>query len=242
MYAEDEAALLTAEARDEAELASLVRRRVSGVPLEQVLGWAEFLGRRIIVEPDVFVPRRRTEAVALEAIRLAGSRPVILDLCCGSAALATVLAATLPGAEVWAADLHPAAVHCARRNLAPYAGTVVQGDLFAPLPNTLRGRVDLLVVNAPYVPTAAIALMPPEARDHEPLVTLDGGHDGLDLHRRVAEDAGDWLVPGGRVLIETSISQADASAAAFDSAGFQVTVLRDEERDATVTVATRTGP
>ena len=242
MYAEEEAALLTETATDHTELASMLARRVSGVPLEQVLGWAEFLGQRIIVEPDVFVPRRRTEAVALEAIRVAGPAPLVLDLCCGSAALGTVLAARLPGAEVWAADVHPAAVHCARRNLAPYHATVVEGDLFAPLPHALRGRVDLLVVNAPYVPTEAIALMPPEAREHEPLVTLDGGPDGLAVHRRVAAGAAEWLPPGGRALIETSTSQAAASADAFASAGFQVTVLRDEARDATVTVATRTAP
>ena len=108
-----------------------------------------------------------------------------------------------------AADVDPAAVACARRNLPP----VYQGDLYAALPERLRGRVDLLVVNAPYVPTAAIATMPPEARDHEPRVALDGGADGLDVQRRVAADAPAWLRPGGALLIETGADQAPRTAA-----------------------------
>ncbi|CUR60067.1 HemK family modification methylase [metagenome] len=240
MFAEDEADVILEAAATPEELDAMVSRRVAGLPLEQVVGWAQFLDLRIVVEPGVFVPRRRTEAVATEALRLAGAHPVVLDLCCGSGALATVLAARLRDAEVWAADLHPAAVRCARRNLAAYGGHVVEGDLFEPLPHTLRGRVDVMVVNAPYVPTGAIALMPPEARDHEPRVTLDGGVDGLVLHRRIACQVGAWLGPGGRVLIETSTSQAEATSAALSDAGLDVRVVRDDDRDGTVAVGTLT--
>lgn len=214
----------------------LLRRRESGLPLEQVLGWAEFHGLRMLVEPEVFVPRRRSEVLVDEALRLASPSALILDLCCGSGALATALAHRLSGAEVWASDLHPAAVRCARRNLAPYAAHVVEGDLYDPLPRRLRGTVDLLVVNAPYVPTDAVAMMPPEARDHEPRMTLDGGPDGLDLQRRVIVEAGAWLAPNAHLLIETSQGQAPVTAAAMAAAGFSVRVVRDEERDGTVVV------
>ena len=106
-----------------------------------------------------------------------------------------------------AADIDPAAVRCARRNIAA-AGQVYEGDLYDPLPATLRGRVDILVANVPYVPTEEIGLLPAEARVHEARVALDGGADGLDLLRRVTAAAPPWLAPGGHLLVETSERQA----------------------------------
>ena len=99
-----------------------------------------------------------------------------------------------------AADIDPAAVRCARRNLGPAGGQVYQGDLYGPLPAGLRGRVDILLANVPYVPTSDVALLPPEAREHEARVALDGGPDGLDVLRRVAAGAPAWLAPGGHLL------------------------------------------
>jgi release factor glutamine methyltransferase len=234
VFAEDEARLLLAAGGD---LDALVARRVGGEPLEQVLGWAEFAGRRIAVAPTVFVPRRRTELlVSLARERAAGAR-VIVELCCGAAAVAAVLAADRPDAEVHAADVDPAAVACARRNLDP--ARVHEGDLYAALPDALRGRVELLAVNAPYVPTEEIALMPPEAREHEARVALDGGPDGLALHRRVAAGAPDWLAPGGWLLLETSRHQAERSAALATAAGLAAEVVRDDEVDGTAIAARR---
>lgn len=233
VYAEDEARLLTEAAAGPAELDALVARRVAGSPLEQVLGWAEFGGLRIAVEPGVFVPRRRTELLVREA---AARRPrVLVELCCGSGAVAAVLAARLPGLEVHAADVDPAAVRCARRNLP--TGHVYAGDLDAPLPARLRHRVDVLVANAPYVPTAAIAAMPPEARDHEPRVALDGGADGLDVARRVLAAAPGWLAPGGVVIVETSVRQAPELAAAAAALGLRPAVVTDDEMEGTAVVA-----
>ncbi len=133
---------------------------------------------------------------------------VVLDLCCGTGAVGAAIHAAVGGVELYASDIEPAAVRCARRNVEPLGGQVFEGDLFDALPASLRGRVDLLVVNAPYVPTEAIALMPPEAREHEPHITLDGGADGVDVQRRVAAGAAEWLAPGGHLLIETSREQA----------------------------------
>jgi len=234
VFAEDEAALLVdAAAGDPGRLAGLAERRIAGEPLETVLGWAEFCGLRIGVRPGVFVPRRRTEFLAELAVAALPARGVAVDLCCGSGAIAVVLAARTPGARVFAVDVDPLAVACAAENLAG-VGTARCGDLFDALPTALSGRIDVLAVNAPYVPTEEIALMPPEARDHEPTVALDGGPDGLDVHRRVAAAAAGWLAPGGVVLIETSRQQAPGTAVLMEQAGLRATVVRDDEVDGTV--------
>ncbi|MFF2655125.1 putative protein N(5)-glutamine methyltransferase [Streptomyces sp. NPDC058045] len=237
VFAEDEAELLAAEACSPAELTALVDRRVAGLPLEQVLGWAEFCGLRIALEPGVFVPRRRTEFLVRRAVALAPPRPVAVDLCCGSGAVGAALGALLPVAELHAADVDPAAVRCARRNLP--AGTVHHGDLFAALPTALRGRIDLLAANVPYVPTGDVPLLPPEARIHEPLVALDGGADGLAVLRRVAAAAPRWLAPGGRLLVETTERQAPSAVAAFTTAGLRPEVTTCENLGATVITGTR---
>ncbi len=134
-----------------------------------------------------------------------------------------------------AVDLDPAAVRCARRNVP---GHVYQGDLYQPLPARLRGRVAILAANVPYVPTGEIAFLPPEARAHEPRVALDGGPDGLDVLRRVAAGAPDWLAPGGHLLIETSERQAPLAAAAFQASGLSPRVATSADLSATVLIGT----
>jgi release factor glutamine methyltransferase len=240
VYAEDEADLLVAAAHSTVDLDDMLARRVAGVPLEQILGWAEFCGLRIAVEPGVFVPRRRTELLVHQAAGLAGGliKPVVVELCCGSGAVSAALIADLNDPEMYAADIDPIATRCARRNLDGDT-QVFDGDLYEPLPDTLRGRVDLLLANAPYVPTDAIAMMPPEARDHEPRIALDGGLDGLDLHRRIAAAASDWLAPGGHLLIETSQDQARHTAEAMTTNGLRARVTSSDELDATVVIGTR---
>jgi release factor glutamine methyltransferase len=261
VFAEDEAQLLSSAAQDPASLAAMVDRRVAGLPLEHVLGWAEFCGLRIAVDPGVFVPRRRTEflvRLAAEVARpaaevarpatsrppgpdLASSRPVVVDLCCGSGALGVALAAALGRVELHAADLDPGAVRCARRNVAPADGQVYEGDLYEALPATLRGRVDILLANVPYVPTGEIGLLPAEAREHEARVALDGGADGLDVLRRVAAAAPQWLAPGGSLLVETSTRQAPQAVAAFARSGLAPRVVTSAEMNATVVIGTSAG-
>ena len=181
---------------------------------------------------------------------------LVVDLCCGSGALGAVLATRLrPGTpdigmldsetlrsgalELHAADLAPAAVRCARRNVAPLGGRVYEGDLYAALPAALRGRVDLLIANAPYVPTEAIDLLPPEAREHESPVALDGGSDGLAVLRRVIAEAPDWLAAGGHLLAETSAGQAAALTAVVRAAGLIAQTVHSHEHEVTVVVATK---
>jgi release factor glutamine methyltransferase len=230
VFAEEEARLLLDEASSPAELMAWTARRMAGEPLEHVVGWASFAGLRVAVEPGVFVPRRRSELLVEVAAREPAE--VVVDLCCGSGALGAALAARLPDAEVYAVDSDPAAVACARRNLPPER--VFTGDLYAALPTGLRGRVDLLVANAPYVPTESIATMPREARDHEHRVALDGGSDGLCVQRRVAEGAPAWLRPGGRLVVETGRDLAGRTTALLNAAGLSAIVETDDEVGGTV--------
>lgn len=247
VFAEEEAGLLSGAATTPDHLDALVQQRISGLPLEHVLGWAEFCGLRIEVDTGVFVPRRRTEFLVREASRLlngpgrtgrAGTSPVVVDLCCGSGAVGAALAAVAGPLELHAADVDQAAVQCAARNLVPLGGEVHVGDLYTALPERLRGRVSVLAVNAPYVPSAEIGTMPREARLHEPRVSLDGGTDGLHIQRRVAAGAPQWLAPGGYLLIETSPRQAPQTVELFRRNGLTARVATSGELDATVVIGT----
>ena len=239
VFASDEADLLVSSARTPAELESMVDRRIDGVPLEHILGWAWFCGIRVCVTPGVFVPRARTELLVREAAALADAPgTIVVDLCCGSGAIGVAIAAACRGQiRLHATDIDPVSVECARRNLEPIGGYVHQGDLFTALPGDLLKRVEVVAVNAPYVPTDAMSLLPPEARLYEPRHALDGGVDGLDIMRRIVAEAPSWLAPGGHVVIETSEWQAAAATDVVARAGLIPRVVRDDDIDATVVVA-----
>lgn len=239
VFAEDEASILLAAATSPAQLEEFAARRVGGLPLEHVVGWADFAGVRVALDPGVFVPRPRTEFLIDRAATLIGPGATVLDLCCGSGALALALASRVAPVRVIATDVDPVAVGAARRNLEPLGGLVVQGDLYDALPDELRASVDLIVVIAPYVPTEAIALLPHEARDFEPALALDGGADGLELVRRIIADAPRWLTQGGHLLTEVSEEQAPAVVELIATAGLAGTIITDDELDATVVVATK---
>jgi release factor glutamine methyltransferase len=261
VFAEEEAALLLAEASarhpssDAADARDAAREemtaaRVAGEPLETVLGWVAFAGRRIVVRPGVFVPRRRTERLARAAVAEARAvaDPLVVDLCCGSGAIGAVVADEVPGAVVHAADLDPVAVACAAENLGPRGAATHRGDLLEALPGHLRGRIHVLVANVPYVPRAGLALMPPEARLHEPESTRDGGEDGLDVLKRVAREGAAWLAPGGLVLMEVAEGQAAGALDALAAAGLAARIhprghgdehVDDEDDDGTRVVAGR---
>ena len=191
-----------------------------------ILGWAEFCGLRIAVDPGVFVPRRRTEFLVEEAVALAragsrGRRPLLRLRRARRRAgrRGRGRRAARGGRRPRRRGAAPGAT-CRRRRPGATRATCSRA-----LPAALRGRVDVLVANVPYVPTDAIALMPPEARDHEPRVALDGGADGLDVARRVVAGAPGWLAPGGALLFETSEDQAAAAVATVAAAGLAARVV-----------------
>lgn len=241
VFAEEEAAILAAAAAAAASsagaagnesdiLAALVERRAAGEPLEQVVGYADFAGVRVRLRPGVFVPRVRSELLVRLAAEEAAPGATVVDLCCGSGALGLAVLRRKPVA-LHSADLDPVAVATARDNLAT---PVYRGDLFAALPDELRGRIDVLLANVPYVATPHIPLLPAEARDHEPLTALDGGPDGLDVFRRIAVEAPVWLAPGGVLLSEITDAQLAAATETVNRSGLDADSISDDDLEARV--------
>ena len=176
----------------------------AGEPLAWITGRSAFCGRTILVDPGVYVPRWQSESLARAASAALGERGIAVDLCTGAGPIAVVLAAEHPSASVLATDVDPLAVACARRN-----GVDARlGDLTDPLPEGLRGLVDVITAVAPYVPTGAHHLLSDDAR-HEPVRALDGGADGLDHVRRVVTAAATWLRTGGWLGVEAGTDQCD---------------------------------
>lgn len=207
----------------------LVRRRAAGEPLQQILGETEFWSRPFKVEPGVFIPRPETERLVeaclrrLEPLRRAERSPVAVELGCGSGVIAVTLALELPRLQVHATDVNPRAVALTLRNArALGAGPrvhAVEGSRFDPLPGHLRGQVDLLVSNPPYVRSDELPGLPVEVRDHDPQTALDGGPDGLRFYRAIASAMGDWLRPGGHVAVEIGADQGEAVGAILAASG-----------------------
>jgi release factor glutamine methyltransferase len=222
VHAEGEARLIWETYADAAARGSAVAGRVSGRPLEQVVGWARFGPVRVALAPGVFVPRRRAEALLDPAVALRPDARVVVDLGCGAGALAASLAALLPLARVHGVDVDPTALECARRT---GGFQVHQGSWWSGLPGPLKGRVDLAVAYLPHVPTSRVLDIHPDFRTHEPRVSVDGGPDGLDPLRAVLADADEWLAPDG--VFVTLLSAGQAAAAGLE-------VLATNEDDAVV--------
>lgn len=232
VFAEDEAALLRAETVDPDELDRMTAERVSGVPLEHVLGWVDFAGLRLRLGPGVFVPRPRSEFLVAAAVAELDPGEVLLDLCCGCGAIGLAVADRMP-VRLHLAELDPVALDWARVNAGDSA-TVHEGDLYAALPDDLRGTVDLITVVAPYVPTSDLMLLPHEARDFEPALALDGGADGLHLLRRIAADAPRWLAPAGVLLAEVAEHQAPEAVDILSAAGLAGTLIQGDDGETLV--------
>jgi release factor glutamine methyltransferase len=197
-------------------LASLVRRRRDGEPLQYLTGHQAFRHLDLAVGPGVLVPRPETEIVVEVALgRLEGvGSPVVVDVGTGSGAIALSVAVERPGATVWATELSPAAVVWAQRNLAalPEGASrvhIVEGDLLAPLPEALRGHIDLVVANPPYLSALQVDGAAADVRDHEPRVALVSGPSGNEVPRRVIDDAREWLRPGGWLVMESWPGQVE---------------------------------
>jgi release factor glutamine methyltransferase len=207
---------------------ALVKRRGAREPLQYLTGSTSFCGREFRLTPAVLIPRPETEQLAERAWTALAEVPTqpasVLDFGTGSGCLAVTLALRCPTAIVHAVEVSPAALEIARAN-AQLQGVADRlqfhgGDGFAALPETLR--FEMIVANPPYIPTPDLARLPPEVRDHEPHLALDGGPDGLDFSRRLAAQAPSFLAPGACLLLELGDHQAAAAQALFAAAGWRV--------------------
>ncbi|MEY3406896.1 MAG: hypothetical protein RLZZ556_968 [Actinomycetota bacterium] len=185
---------------------SLATRRAQREPLQHLTGVANFRTLELQVGPGVFVPRFETETVVEKALELLDSMelsaPVVVDLATGSGAIALSIAVERPSASVYAVELSQDALNYTRVNFAKYApgSVLLQGDLAEAFPD-LKGKVDLLVSNPPYIPDEMIPIYP-EVHLHDPAMALYGGSDGLDLVRKVVSRALELVRPGGKLVIE----------------------------------------
>ncbi len=228
--ADEEADELLARAAGNAVLLdAMVTRRLTGEPLAWITGSVRFCGIDVRVDPGVYVPRWHSEPLARRAAQRFPAEGVAVDVCTGSGAIARVLAVTRPGARVVATDLDERSVTCAAAN----GVEVYRGDLLAPLPPALDGRVDVVVGVVPYVPTPELPLLQRDTFTFETSVAYDGGPDGAAILRRVAIDARRFLRRGGALLLELGGDHADLIAGDLARIGYaDVALLIDEEGDA----------
>jgi release factor glutamine methyltransferase len=194
-----------------------IERRKHREPLQYITGTQEFWGIPLTVTPDVLIPRPETEFVVEAALKAVSGldTPVVVDLCAGSGCIAISLAKELPKARVFATDRSDRAVHIAREN-ARKNGVAdrirfLEGDLFGPLEEMdLRGRIDGIAANPPYVRSGDLTKLQPEVRDFEPEMALVAGPEGTEIAERIIHQAPEYLKPGGSLIMEMGIGQAAA--------------------------------
>lgn len=215
-----------------AEFRELFKRRRAGEPVAYLLGEREFYGIKLRVDSRALIPRPDTERlveVALERTRARSMRGAALDLCTGSGCVAIALSRARPTWSVTASDVSPDAL-CVARDNAHRTGAVrnlelLEGSLFAPV---AERRFDLITGNPPYIPSSEIAALPPDVRDFEPHLALDGGSDGLSLVRDIAARAQRHLTPGGLLALEIGAEQGSGARDILEAHGFRdVELARD---------------
>ena len=229
----------------------LLRRRLNREPLAYITGQQEFWSLGFLVSGDVLVPRPETETLVERALKHLAAinnheAPRILELGTGSGAIAVALASELPEAEIVATEIAPAALEIARRNASRNGVAIrfLQGDLFTALDQELEKDVDLIVSNPPYIPRGEIAQLEAEVSRWEPRAALDGGVDGLDFYRRIAEEAPGYLRQGGAIAVEIGATMGSAALALFrnNPAYLDAQVYKDYSgRDRVVIARTRRG-
>lgn len=210
-----------------------VRRRAAGEPLQYVTGEVAFRHLVVKVRPGVLIPRPETEVLVDEALAVLEGvdAPLVADPCTGSGAIALAIAYECPLAAVWATDISDVAVAVARDNAARLAlddrVTIIKGDLLGDLPDVMRGRLHLVVSNPPYIPSENVPALPEEVAGFEPHLALDGGPDGLEVFRRLSEQAREWLAPGGWLVVELDESRVKTAAQEAVEWYQDVRVVRD---------------
>jgi release factor glutamine methyltransferase len=236
--AEEAGELVARAGGDDALLGALVERRLTGEPLAWITGSVTFCGVDLRIDPGVYVPRWHSEALARRAVERLPATGTAIDLCTGSGAIARTLMERRPGARVVASETDARAVACAAAN----GVEVFHGDLFAPLPRTLHGRVDVVVGVVPYVPTPELSLLQRDTFAFESTGPYDGGADGTAILRRVLVESPRFLRPGGALLLELGGAQADAFEDDLARLGYvDAAALTDDDGDVRGLEATLSG-
>lgn len=222
-----------------ASLEKYIEARKHRIPLQQILGFTEFMGLKFYVNEHVLCPRQDTEVLIEQILKndIGGSR--VLDLCTGSGCIAVSLA-KLGGADVTATDISEEALTVAARNAQENEVDVhfFRGDLYDALPSD--EKYDIIVSNPPYIRTQVIDTLAPEVRDHEPRIALDGDADGLAFYRRIINDAGTYLNEGGRLYFEIGFDQGKAVSELLRNNAYEdIHVIKDYSHNDRVVAAKR---
>ncbi len=214
----------------------LIAKRSSHIPLWHLTGECEFMGLSFIVSDKVLIPRQDSECLVEEAMRYTSDGADILDLCTGSGCLLLSLMHYKNGCRGIGVDISADAIDVARSNMARIeesgglnggSAEFICGDMYDAL-NGLNRKYDIIISNPPYIRSSVIPTLMPEVRDHDPLIALDGGDDGLIFYRRIAEGAASYLARDGRIFLEIGYDQADDVTRIFSEAGFaDIEVVKD---------------
>jgi release factor glutamine methyltransferase len=212
-------------------LRGLIQRRGQREPLQYIVGSASFCGIELALDRSVLIPRPETELLAERGWKYLsglGDTPIGLDLGTGSGCLAIALAMNAPRSRIHAVEISSASLALARQNGARHKAQIefYEGDLFSAVPPGLR--CDLIASNPPYIPSARIETLETEVRDYEPRAALDGGADGQDFYRRIAREAGTFLRPDGRIMLELDEEGAAATSDIFSKGGWEVEALEKD--------------
>ncbi len=223
----------------------LMDRRGGGEPVQYITGTQEFMGLNFFVNPDVLIPRQDTETLVETAMKELRGRKTpfggfeILDLCCGSGAIAVSLACHLNDVKkkVIASDVSKGALETAKRNAAQYPASqeirFVESNLFEAFPKDRKGRgkkqFHLIASNPPYIPTAVLPTLQREIYEHEPLLALDGGADGIDFYVKILNEAPAYLAKDGVLLLEIGSDQGEILTALAEACGYYnpVEIIKD---------------
>ncbi len=212
-----------------------IDRRAARIPLQHITGEQEFMGLRFRVNEHVLIPRQDTEILVEEAMRCLADGMRILDLCTGSGCILLSLLKYSNECEGIGIDISDKALLTARENASALQldAVFLEGDLFAPLENYVSSKTkdrlfDIVVSNPPYIETEEIKVLMPEVREHEPLLALDGGEDGLSFYRKIIQKAPEYMRKGAHLFLEIGCKQGEAVRTLMQEAGFsQIQILKD---------------
>ena len=211
---------------EETQFLIFVERRSTHEPLQQITGWQEFMGLRFSVTEDVLVPRQDTETLVEEVMRYLRDGMEILDVCTGSGCILLSLLRYSNGCRGVGCDISEKALAVAGQNAKELgiSAQFIQSDLF----ESIEGRFEYIVSNPPYIRKDMIPTLMEEVRDHEPLIALDGGEDGLDFYRKITREATEHLYSGGMLFFEIGYDQGEAVKLLMEEEGYEeVTVSQD---------------